>query len=103
HGCYTGCLTRVFFDYAGDFTRRVLKLFSYTRSVVLSAVLVVAGAALTMPMVRIYWQSGLRALPDHPAPLNHVAVTGLLLVIAGCMTFTFTLALHAAAAYVRRH
>jgi hypothetical protein len=34
--------------------------------------------------------------------LNHLAVAGLLLVIIGVMNFTFTLALHAVAAYVRR-
>ena len=34
--------------------------------------------------------------------LNHLAVAGLLLVIIGAMNFTFTLALHAAAANVRR-
>ncbi|MFN0164945.1 MAG: glycosyltransferase family 2 protein [Bryobacteraceae bacterium] len=100
HGFYVGCLTRVFFDYSGQTTRRWLGFFSYTRSVVLSVVSVALGVALTVPLLRQYVQSGLR-LPDSVEPVNHLAVTGLLFLIAGSMNFSFTLALHAAVAYVR--
>ena len=101
HGIYVGGLTRVFFDYDGHATRRWLRTFSYTRSVVLSALAVVAGVALATPLIRQYVRSGLR-LPDQVALPNHLAVVGLLFLVGGCMTFTFTLALHAAAAYVKR-
>jgi glycosyltransferase involved in cell wall biosynthesis len=37
HGFYVGSLARIFFDYTGQTTRRFLKVFSYTRSVVLSS------------------------------------------------------------------
>ena len=96
-----GGLTRVFYDYGGEVTARWLRAFSYTRSVVLSALAILAGGVLAVPLIRQYVRSGLR-LPADVAPWNHLAVLGLLLFMAGSMTFTFTLALHAAAAYVRR-
>ncbi len=101
HGFYLGALARVFFDYSGTITRRFLGMFSYTRSVILSALAAVAGIALAVPLVSEYLRSGLR-LPRDVAPASHMAVTGLLLVIGGAMNFTFTLALHAAAANVQR-
>jgi glycosyltransferase involved in cell wall biosynthesis len=101
HGFYLGALARVFFDYNGNATQRWLRMFSYTRSVVLSALAVVAGGALAMPLVLQYLRSGLR-LPVDVAPASHMAVIGLLLVMAGAMSFTFTLALHAAVVNVKR-
>jgi glycosyltransferase involved in cell wall biosynthesis len=101
HGVYVGSLAQVFLDYSGDSTRCLLRLFSYTRSVVASGVAVAAGAAMAAPLVLQYLRSGLR-LSSEVLPANHLAVTGLLCVIGGAMNFTFTLALHAAAAHVRR-
>src|ERR1039458_1451147 len=51
HGFYVGCIVRTFFDYGGARTRRWLRIFSYTRSVVLSALAVLAGATLAAPLV----------------------------------------------------
>lgn len=101
HGFYVGALARVFFDYSGEIKRRWLGLFSYTRSVLLSALAVIGGAGLAVPLVFRYVRMGFR-LTDDVFPTTHLAVTGLLFVIAGFMNFTFTLALHAAAANVRR-
>ena len=101
HGFYVGCIVRTFFDYGGASTRRWLRMFSYTRSVVLSALAVLAGAALAAPLVYQYLRSGFR-FSGNVFPANYMAVTGLLFVIGGCMNFTFTLALHAAAANVKR-
>jgi glycosyltransferase involved in cell wall biosynthesis len=100
HGFYMGALARVFFDYKKHLTRRWLKAFSYTRSVVLSVVAVTAGCGLALPLVLQYLRSGLR-LPSEVGAASHMAVTGLLLVIVGAMNFTFTLALHAAAANIK--
>src|SRR5271166_1394914 len=100
HGFYVGALARVFFDYSGRITRRWVRMFSYTRSVVLSALAILAGGALAVPLVSQYLRSGLR-LPATVAPASHMAVTGLLFVIGGAMNFTFTLALHAAAVNVK--
>jgi hypothetical protein len=101
HGFYVGALARIFYDYSGEIKRSWLAKFSYTRSVVLSAVAVAAGCGLAAPLVFWYVRSGFR-LTDDVFPTTHLAVTGLLLVIGGFMNFTFTLALHAAAANVRR-
>jgi glycosyltransferase involved in cell wall biosynthesis len=101
HGFYVGALARVFFDYSGETSRRWLKMFSYTRSILVSALAVGVGGALAMPLVFWYVRSGLK-LTDDVFPTTHLAVTGLLLVISGFMNFTFTLALHAAVSNVRR-
>jgi len=100
HGVYLGGLTRVFFDYGGQVTSRWLRAFSYTRSVCLSTLAAIAGGALAAPLIREYLHYGLR-LPADVGPANHLAVLGLLFMVGGSMNFTFTLALHAAAAYVR--
>jgi len=102
HGFYSGALARVFLDYSGETRRRWLRIFSYTRSVVLSAVAVTVGAGLAASLLFWYIRAGFR-LTDDVFPTTHLAVTGLLLVIAGFMNFTFTLALHAAAANLRRN
>lgn len=101
HGFYVGSLARVFLDYSGKVTQRWLRAFSYSRSVIASALAVLAGTALAVPLVHQYLRSGLRLPGDVQRP-SHMAVTGLLFVIAGFMNFTFTLALHAAAANVKR-
>ena len=100
HGVYVGALAKIVFDYDGTNTDRWLKTFSYTRSVILSALAVAGGAALAFPLIVEYVRSGLR-LPGI-ALESYLAVVGLMFVIGGAMTFTFTLALHAVAANVSR-
>jgi len=101
HGFYMGALARVFFDYSGETRSRWLGVFSYTRSVVISGLAVAAGTGLAAPLLLRYIRSGFQLTAD-VFPTTHLAVTGLLFVVAGFMNFTFTLALHAAAANVRR-
>jgi glycosyltransferase involved in cell wall biosynthesis len=101
HGFYVGALVRILFDYSGRRTERWLRRFSYTRSVMLSAVAVALGSVLAGPLVSAYLGAGFR-LPVNVFPANHMAVSGLLFVIGGLMNFTFTLALHAVAGNVRR-
>jgi glycosyltransferase involved in cell wall biosynthesis len=100
HGVYTGAIARIILDYSGDRTARWLRRFSYTRSVLLSALAAAAGVILAVPLVIHYMSLGL-TLPEL-SPVNYLAVVGLFLIIGGAMNFTFTLALHAAAANVRR-
>jgi glycosyltransferase involved in cell wall biosynthesis len=101
HGFYVGSIVRVFLDYTGEATRRLLTVFSYTRSVAASAAAGVAGAALAVPLIREYFHSG-SPLTENAFSSTHLAVAGLLFVVAGFMNFTFTLALHAAAVIVRK-
>jgi glycosyltransferase involved in cell wall biosynthesis len=100
HGIYVGALARVFSDYSGATTRKWLTRFSYTRSVLISGLAVAAGVGLGLPLVFRYFRSGFRLSALFPG--DYLAVTGLLLVIAGFMNFTFTLAIHAAAANIKR-
>lgn len=101
HGFYVGCIVRTFFDYGGAHTRQWLRIFSYTRSVLFSVLATLIGVGLTIPLVRQYFHFGLR-LPTDVLPASRYAITGLLFIIGGAMNFTFTLALHAAAANVKR-
>jgi glycosyltransferase involved in cell wall biosynthesis len=98
---YLGCIAQVLCDYTGEYRKRWLKVFSYTRSVFLSAAVLCTGAFLLSFLVRRYFALGL-SLPGDQKPFSHLAVTGLLLVIAGFMNFVFTLVLHAASIHSRR-
>jgi glycosyltransferase involved in cell wall biosynthesis len=100
HGVYVGALAKIIFDYSGVSTTRWLSVFSYTRSVILSALALAGGAVLALPLAVTYVRSGLQL--SGVLVESHLAVVGLMLVIGGAMTFTFTLALHAVAANVRR-
>jgi len=97
---YLGILAQIFFDYSGDITRKWLARFRYTRTVVLSAVLFVLGVALGASLVGSYMLHNLRLPVD--SPVNYIGVTGLLFMILGFNTFTFTLLLHSTAVAVWR-
>ncbi|MGH2718369.1 MAG: glycosyltransferase family 2 protein [Actinomycetota bacterium] len=92
---YLGCLAQVFQDYQGTTTRRWMERFPYTRTVVVAAVMFLAGFGLIGFLFDEFLRSGLKLPAVNTA--SHVAVTGILLMVAGFMTFTFTLLLHAAA------
>jgi glycosyltransferase involved in cell wall biosynthesis len=97
---YMGILAQVFFDYFGDASGRWYRRFTYTRTVVISAILFVAGTALAGSLTLTYIRNGFR-LPEGAA-VNHLGVTGLVLMMAAFMTFTFTLLLHSTAVAARR-
>jgi hypothetical protein len=58
--------------------------------------LMVVGLGLGVPLAARYVADGLTFKRD-VLPWSHLAVVGLLALIAGFATFTFTLVLHAAA------
>jgi len=97
---FMGILTQVFFDYSGEATRRWFSRFPYTRTVGIAAGMFAGGVTLTGLLAASYVRHNYR-LPDVSAA-NHLGVTGLLLMILGFMTFTFTLLLHSTAVAVRR-
>jgi len=98
---YLGCVAQVIYDYLPTSKEYWLRLFPYTRTVILAAAQCVTGFCLTMPLVAKYVTDGF-VLPFPVGPSGHIAVTGLLLLIFGFMTFTFTLVLHAAAFKARK-
>jgi glycosyltransferase involved in cell wall biosynthesis len=97
---YLGILAQLFFDYSGAITKKWLGRFPYTRTVVLSGALFVVGLALGATLIASYVRHNLRLPID--SPVNYVGVTGLLFMILGFNTFTFTLLLHSTAVAVWR-
>lgn len=97
---YMGVLTQVFFDYSGAATERWFRRFPYTRTVWGSWLLMLLGALASGWLALTYVSQGLR-LRDG-AQVNYIGVLGLLLLIVGFMTFTFTLVLHSTRVAIRR-
>jgi glycosyltransferase involved in cell wall biosynthesis len=97
---YMGALAQVFFDYSGAQTKRWFSRFPYTRTVGLSALAFTVGVALETVLL-VYWLRHGLALQMGDS-VTYLGVTGLLFMIAGFMTFTFTLLLHSTAVVVWR-
>lgn len=91
---YFGCLAHVFLDYTGRARGRWRALFKYTSTVLASAGMFVLGAVLVALLIVHYFTHDF-SLPAASSTINHLAITGLLLMIIGFSTFCFTLLLHA--------
>jgi glycosyltransferase involved in cell wall biosynthesis len=92
---YVGCLAQILHDYTGAARRRWLRVFPYTRTVVLVGVAFVVGFALDLALLQDYLGSSLRLSPADRIP--YLGVLGLVLLISSFLTFGFTLLLHALA------
>ncbi len=89
-----GVLAQVLCDYTGESRRRWTRIFRYTGTVITSIVLFVVGLGLADALV-IHYVTNNFALPPPSALLDHLAVTGSLLMIIGFTGFCFTLVLYA--------
>ena len=98
---YVGILAKVINDLTGHALPRWMGWFPYSRTFVISALLVLIGVVANCVLVGVYIANGL-AIPPSAARVVHVAITGLLLVMLGFLTFTFTLVLHAVALRLQR-
>ena len=96
-----GCVTRVLHDYDGESSRCLLRLFSYNRSVLVSAGMFVLGTLFMIPLLREYLRLGFTLSGEIGRP-HHMAIAGLLFVIIAFANFVFTLVLHSAALRVHR-
>jgi glycosyltransferase involved in cell wall biosynthesis len=95
-GCQTfflGCIAQVLFDYTGRTTGRLRRAFPYTRSVLIAFGLVLAGLLAAVPLVVTYIRGDFLLAEANTIP-NHLAVTGLGLLVTGAQLFAFTLVLH---------
>ena len=92
---YLGCIVQVLYNYSPRTTARWLQVFDYNRAMGVSAVLLAAGVGLGVPLCVQYFRMGLRLPRGISVWPNHLAATGLLLVIFGFLTFCNTLVLHA--------
>ena len=97
---YMGILAQVFYDYSGATTKRWHSRFPYTKTVFASILMFLLGATLGALLVAAYVRNGYLLSSDMIE--SHLGVTGLLFMIAGFMTFAFTLLLHATAVAVWR-
>jgi glycosyltransferase involved in cell wall biosynthesis len=97
---FMGIISQVFFDYSGALTEKWFRRFPYNRTVAISALLLVGGLALGTLLVVGYVQNDYRL--SIAWTVNYAAVLGLLMMVAGFMTFTFTLLLHSIAFIVWR-
>lgn len=97
---YLGILVQIFFDYSGEPTRRWFARFPYTRTVLASAAAFVVGLALNVSLGVYYLEHQFRLSTG--LMLDHLAVAGLFLMIAGFVTFAFVLLLHSTTVVVWR-
>ncbi len=102
HSVLLGTLARVLYDRTGRAAAEFPVRFNYNCWVAISAELLAAGVVLTSPLIYLYGKSGYRRLPVDFGAANHLAVTGLMLIVSAFMLFTFVLLLHALATHVSR-
>jgi glycosyltransferase involved in cell wall biosynthesis len=91
---YLGCIVQVMYDYSPRASVQWVRLFAYDRAMAVSGGLMAAGLGLSAPLCAQYIRLGLR-LPAVSERPNHMAVTGLLFLISGFLTFSNTLVIHA--------
>ena len=102
HGIFMGSIARIFYDYTNHSTGKLLKRFSYTRTVLISFGIFILGTIFCSFLIASYYWFGF-SLPESSIYANHLAITGMFLILAGLMMFTFTLMIHAAAFHVGRN
>ncbi len=89
-----GVLAQVLCDYSGASRARWTRFFRYTPTVVASMVLFLTGLGLAGALV-VHYLTNHFALPPPSGFLDHIAVTGSLLMLIGFTGFCFTLLLYA--------
>ncbi len=92
---FLGGIGQVLFDVTGRRRRRWLRVFPYTRTVLIALLLVALGIGLAVPLAIAYLDNDL-LLTSANGLQDHLAVTGLAAFIAGAQLFVFVLLLHGA-------
>jgi hypothetical protein len=96
-----GCIVQVIYSYTAQSRSRWLRLFAYTRGLLVACGIAIAGAALTLPLVSQYVAEGYRLSGGFEAR-SRMAVFGLFLLTAAFTIGNATLAIHAAALASRK-
>jgi glycosyltransferase involved in cell wall biosynthesis len=91
-----GCVVRVIYSYTAESRARWLRLFKYTRAMIVAGALAVLGAGLTAPLIVRYVAGGWRLTGAFETE-SRMAVCGLFLLLASFTVGNATLAVHAAA------
>lgn len=97
---YLGVTMQVLYGYRPGVRERILRFFQYDRMMAASGLLGLAGLAAVLPLASQYLGQGL-GLPG-VTWRSHLAVAGLMLLIAGFQTFSSTLVVHAVNLWARR-
>ncbi|MFQ5765037.1 MAG: glycosyltransferase family 2 protein [Rhodospirillales bacterium] len=95
---FLGCMAQTLYDPTGFQRRRWLRVFAYTRTMVVAGLAFAAGLGLGINFVGAYVGAGYTVFGDI-ITTNHMAVTGLVAIMLAFLTFVSTLLLHAIAAY----
>jgi len=92
---YMSILAQVIHDYSGKKCQKWSRIFSYTRSIIISACLFLVGCSMGSFLIREYIAGDFNLFFTEPGFASHFSFFGLLLIIISFMNFTFTLLLHA--------
>jgi hypothetical protein len=92
---YAGCLAQMLYDETGTRRERWLRVFKYNRTVGICIAAFLTGLVLSSFLISEYIRRGLRL--DGVGATEHMAITGLMLMIASFTTFVFVLLFHALA------
>ena len=90
---FFGVLAQIFCDYSGQARRKWSEIFRYTRAMGLSALVFVVGLVPALNVV-VYYLTHNEGLAPPGSAVDHLGVTGVLLMIIGFSGFCFTLLLH---------
>jgi glycosyltransferase involved in cell wall biosynthesis len=82
-------LSKIYYNFDPIITQRILRIYTYNRGTLFGIISVLCGLILGLALVYNYISNGLRLYQ-----ISYHAVFGLLLIIFGFQTFTFTLLLH---------
>lgn len=93
-----GVVARLMHGLRGGSTEPWQKFFSYDRGVMLAIGVCLGGVALVLPLVWEYIHQGYRL-----THWSHLSIFGLLLIILGFQTFTFTLLLEMSKRVIHEH
>jgi glycosyltransferase involved in cell wall biosynthesis len=91
---FFGCLAQMFSDYTGGARARWTRVFRYTEAVITSMVVFLIGLGLCIALA-VKYASDNFTLPPPRSVIDHVGITGVLLVMMGFSTFIFTLVVNA--------
>ena len=91
---YFGCLAQVLCDYTGRARSRWTGVFRYTPTVLGSVAAFILGFFMAGTLAVYYFTHGF-AVPSPLAVIDHLAITGSLLMIMSFQTFCFVLLLNA--------
>jgi glycosyltransferase involved in cell wall biosynthesis len=90
---FFGVLAQIFCDHSGLARLRWSNVFRYTRAMGVSALVFIVGLIPAVNVV-VYYLTHHQRLPSPASWIDHLGVTGILLMIIGFSGFCFTLLLH---------